>query len=303
MKFIQALLLIVVVQISAVVYAQPLVDGDWLASRLGDRSLVIVDIRNKIDGGSAAEYAKGHIPGAVHSDYLKAGWRTTDKGVVGMLPPVVKLEALIGGLGIGNDSHVVIVPGGVSAVDYGSATRVYWTLKYLGHDRVSILNGGHALWRKQQRLVESGAVAPRSVLFKAQPRAELLATRDDVSKALAEGSALIDNRPTMQFLGRSKHGKAKRAGAIPTAHNIPQGQFFDAGTGKFSSLEALRKLWRDDDLAGDGAITYCNTGHWASLGWFTSSELLERKNTRMYDGSMVEWSADESLPMINTKKQ
>ncbi|MFT5444927.1 MAG: thiosulfate/3-mercaptopyruvate sulfurtransferase [Gammaproteobacteria bacterium] len=302
MKLIQALVLLAVVQISAIVHAQPLVDGDWLASRLGDQSLVVLDIRNKIDGGSAAEYTKGHIPGAVHSDYLKAGWRTTDKGVVGMLPPVVKLEALIGGLGIGNDSHVVIVPGGVSAADYGSATRVYWTLKYLGHDRVSILNGGHALWREQQRSVESGAVAPRSALFKAQPRPELLATRDDVSKAVAEGGALIDNRPTTQFLGRAKHGKAKRAGAIPTAHNIPQGQFFDANSGQFSSVESLRKLWRDDDLDGDGAITYCNTGHWASLGWFTSSELLGRKNTRMYDGSMVEWSADESLPMINTAK-
>jgi thiosulfate/3-mercaptopyruvate sulfurtransferase len=302
MKVIQTLLLLAVVQLSAVANAQPLVDGDWLASRLGDQSLVVLDIRNKIDGGSPAEYAKGHIPGAVHSDYLKAGWRTTDKGVVGMLPPVVKLEALIGGLGIGNDSHVVIVPGGVSAVDYGSATRVYWTFKYLGHDRVSILDGGHALWRKQRRAIESGAVAPRLAQFVAHPRPELLATRDDVSKAVAEGGALIDNRPTTQFLGRAKHGKAKRAGAIPTAHNIPQGQFFDANSGKFTSVESLRKLWRDDDLDGDGAITYCNTGHWASLGWFASSELLGRKNTRMYDGSMVEWSADESLPMINTAK-
>jgi thiosulfate/3-mercaptopyruvate sulfurtransferase len=268
MKFIFTTVLLAVVQLSVVAQAQPLVDGDWLAARSDDPSLVVLDIRNKIDGGSAAEYAKGHIPGAVHSDYLKAGWRTTDKGIVGMLPPVDKLEALIGELGISNDSHVVIVPAGVSAVDYGSATRVYWTFKYLGHDRVSILDGGHSLWRKQQRPIEAGVVTP----------------------------------PTPQFLGRAKHGKAKRAGAIPTAHNIPQEHFFDADSGKFSSVESLRKFWRDDDLAGDDAITYCNTGHWASLGWFTSSELLGRKNTRMYDGSMVEWSADESLPMINTAK-
>jgi thiosulfate/3-mercaptopyruvate sulfurtransferase len=302
MKFILTVALLAVVQLSAVAQAEPLVDGDWLAARSDDPSLVVLDIRNRIDGGSAAEYAKGHIPRAVHSDYLKAGWRTTANGVVGMLPPVAQLETLIGNLGISNDSHVVIVPAGVSAVDYGSATRVYWTFKYLGHDRVSILNGGHSLWRKQQRPIEVGVVTPKPAQFKANPRPQLLATRDDVSKVVAEGGVLIDNRPTTQFLGRAKHGKAKRAGAIPTAHNIPQGQFFDADSGKFSSVESLRKLWSDDDLAGDDAITYCNTGHWASLGWFTSSELLGRKKTRMYDGSMVEWSADESLPMINTAK-
>ncbi|MBT3361107.1 MAG: sulfurtransferase, partial [Rhodospirillales bacterium] len=123
-----------------------LVGADWLAAHLDAPGLVVLDIRNRIDGGSREIFAKGHIPGAVYSDYLGDGWRVARDGVPGMLPPVTDLEKLIGGLGIGNDTHVVIVPGGVSAVDYGSATRVFWTFKVLGHDKVSILDGGYKGW-------------------------------------------------------------------------------------------------------------------------------------------------------------
>ena len=67
-------------------------------------------------------------------------------GIKGQLPPVKEIELLIGGLGINNKKHVIVVYGGVNSTDFGSAARVYWTFKTLGHDEVSILNGGYKAW-------------------------------------------------------------------------------------------------------------------------------------------------------------
>eukprot|EP01155_Anaeramoeba_flamelloides_P031648 Anaeramoba_flamelloidesa89910_34.p1 GENE.a89910_34~~a89910_34.p1 ORF type:complete len:311 (-),score=43.86 a89910_34:472-1404(-) len=281
---------------------EPLVSPEWLAGHLNDGSVKVLDIRNRIDGGSAAVFAEGHIPGAVYSNYLSDGWRVARDGVPGMLPPVADLERLIGGLGIGNGDHVVVVPAGVSALDYGSATRVYWTFKVLGHDAVSILDGGYAGWTADAaREVETGSSDPAAVAFKADFQPQLLAGRSDVQDALANGTTLIDNRPRAQFLGAAKHGKAARYGTIPGAVNLPQERFFNAASGRFAGRDQLETLWHEGliDEQKD-QITFCNTGHWASLGWFASYALLGNHKARLYDGSMTEWSSDPALPMLNT---
>src|SRR5689334_17075159 len=126
--------------------AGPLVSVEWLAAHRGNPDMVVLDIRSAIDGGGTEAYAKAHIPGAVHSDYDKAGWRVTRDGVPFRLPSVAELEKLIGELGIDEDNHVVIVPAGVHASDFAAAARVYWTLKVAGLAQVSILDGGFAAW-------------------------------------------------------------------------------------------------------------------------------------------------------------
>jgi len=91
--------------------AEPLVDVDWVTANLDNSDIVLLDVRGGIAGKSKTDYLRAHIPGAVYTDYLKDGWRAKDTaGTPGMLAPTDKLEALIGGLGIGNESHVVIVP-------------------------------------------------------------------------------------------------------------------------------------------------------------------------------------------------
>jgi len=285
------------------VTAQPLVDGAWLEQRLDAPGIVVLDIRNRIDKGSRAVYARGHIPGAVHSDYIKAGWRTKVNEVPAMLPPTDHMERLIGSLGIGNDSHVVVVPAGVSAADYGSATRVYWTFKVLGHDRVSVLDGGYAAWVAEGRPVETGVVEPKPATFVATLRPQLFASHADVGAALSDGTTrLVDNRAQAQFVGKAKHKKAARAGAIPTAVSVPNDVFFDRKTGRLASRERLAARWREAGLDERELITYCNTGHFASLGWFVASELLGNEQASLYDGSMVEWSANADLPMMYTKQ-
>ena len=279
---------------------EPLVDTAWLAERLDDPNVIVLDIRNRIDGGSAETFALGHIPGAVHSDYASDGWRAERNGVVGMLPPIEDLERLIGGLGIDNDDHVVVVPAGTSSSDFGSATRVYWTFQVLGHDAVSILDGGFAAWKAAGLDVAQGSDAPAPARFVADFQPHLLATPDDVRAAMASGDAvLIDARPAEQFAGDAAHPRAARPGTLPDAVNLPQASLV-APAGD----QAIRGSALDDLLARAGItpattqIAFCNTGHWASIAWFASSELAGHPDVRLFDASMVGWTADADNPVV-----
>lgn len=276
----------------------PLVDVAWVKAHIGHSGAVFLDIRNKLDGGSGAMYRQGHIPGAIYSDYLSAGWRTTVDGVPGQLPPIDSLEKLIGNLGIGNDSHVAIIAAGVSALDMGSATRVYWTFKVLGHDKVSILDGGYRAYTADAgNLVETGWIQPSPREFSAAFRPEMVADYRDVQAAIGSQTALMDMRPPAQYRGEKAHPAAKRPGTIPGAVNLPESQVTVDG-GRFVSAGGLRDLLESAGVeTGGEAIAFCNTGHWASLGWFAESEILGNKKVRLYDGSMVDWSAREELPV------
>jgi thiosulfate/3-mercaptopyruvate sulfurtransferase len=278
--------------------ATPLVDSAWLRANGAKPEVVILDVRNKLGGGSRAVFRQGHIPGSVYSNYLSGGWRVRVDGVPGQLPPVADLERLIGGLGIDNDSHVVIVAGGTSALDMGSATRIYWTFKVMGHDQVSILDGGYRAYVEDAaNPVETGAVSPSPKRFTADLRPEMVADADAVLAARKAGVAMIDMRPANQYRGEKKHPLAKRAGTIPQAVNVPESKI-TGSDGRFVSPERVAELLAQVGVtAQDYAIAFCNTGHWASLGWFARSEILGQKNVKLYDGSMVDWSARAELPV------
>ena len=179
---------------------QPLVSAEWLNSHLKDPKLVVLDIRSAIDGGGAKAYEAAHIPGSVHSDYDKAGWRVTRNNVPFMLPTVPELEKLIGDIGIDEDSRVVVVPAGVSYTDFGSAARTYWTLKIVGVNNVSILDGGVAAWQRAGLPVENGLKRPSPKIFSATLDKSLLAEASEVETIEKNGSAtLIDARPASFF--------------------------------------------------------------------------------------------------------
>jgi len=282
---------------------EPLVDSAWLSSNLDNENLVVLDVRNRIDGGSAETFAEGHIPGAVYSNYASGGWRVERDGIVGMLPPVEDLETLIGGLGIDNDDHVVVVPAGVSSTDFGSATRIYWTFKVLGHASVSILDGGYASWtRDGSNPVESGPSAPVPASFTADFQDHLLATQDDVVSALASGDALlIDARPEAQFTGAEKAGPVARAGTLRGAVNLQQQLLVDADQQTAIEAGSLKSLMTELEIPADGdQVTFCNTGHWASIAWFAASEIGGNKSVSLYDGSMTEWTATPENEVIKT---
>jgi len=279
--------------------APPLVDVGWVKANSCKAGVVVLDVRNKLDGHSSVDYLRGHIPCAVYSDYLKAGWRSKVNNVVGQLSPVPKLEKLIGDLGIGNDTHVVIYSAGKNALDMGTDTRIFWTFKVLGHDNVSILNGGYAAYTSDKKNpVQKGMNKPKPVKFSAHLRKDMLVTKQDVLQAMKHKELLVDNRPHDQFIGVNRHPKAARNGTIPGAVNLPESWLTENNGGKFRSVAEIRKLYAAAGVSTSAKqINFCNTGHWASLGWFVTSQMLGDKNAKVYDGSMVEWSADKSLPM------
>jgi thiosulfate/3-mercaptopyruvate sulfurtransferase len=280
--------------------AQPLVNPAWLNRHLRDANLVVLDIRSAIDGSKPETFAQGHIPGAVHSDYDKAGWRVTRNNVPFMVPTTPELEKLIGDLGIDETSHVVVVPAGVNVLDFGSAARTYWTLKYAGVGNVSILDGGLAAWKAAGYALDTGAHAPSPAIFTATIDKSILALAPDVETIEQSGGAtLVDARPALFFLGKEKAPAAAAYGHIPGAHNIDSAQFYDSTTNRLKPRAELAAI--AGELPAGATVSYCNTGHWASTDWFVLHELLDHKNARLYAGSMVEWTSNASRPIESAR--
>ena len=282
--------------------AEPLVSVEWLKNNLSNEKLIVLDIRNKIDGGSKETFEVSHIPTAVYSNYLEDGWRTKVDGIVGKLPPVKDLEILIGNLGIGNDNHVVVVPGGINSSDFGSAARVYWTFKVLGHEEVSILDGGYTAWvKKFPDQIELGIQDPNKVAFKSNFQSRYLATTEEVFQNLDNISvAFVDARSEEQHFGKKKHGKALAAGTIPGSLLLKQSDLIVDNTSYVKDLDSIVQLAQNVGIGPDkDNIVFCNTGHWASTTWFVLSEVLGLPDVKNYDGSMVEWTADPSRPLAN----
>jgi thiosulfate/3-mercaptopyruvate sulfurtransferase len=277
--------------------AEPLVSPQWLKEHRAEPDVVVLDIRSALDGGGAEAYAKGHIPGAVHSDYDKGGWRVTRDGVPFMLPDVARLEALIGNLGIDEDSHVVVVPAGVHVLDFGAAARVYWTLRAAGHPRVSILDGGFAAWKADpSNPIETGVNRPTPEIFTVSLQHGLIAPTEEVERLSRTGGAtLLDARPAPFFAGKVKAPAAKTYGHIPGAVNLDNAVFYDPASNRLRPAVELATIAAS--LPDGPVVSYCNTGHWAATNWFVLSEVLGRKDVRLYYGSMVEWTADARRPV------
>lgn len=282
--------------------AQPLVDADWVHAHKDDPNVVVLDVRNGITKADRKTFEQGHIPGAVYSNYLKDGWRVKRNGVPGQLPEVDALEDLIGGLGIDNDDHVVVVAAGESALDMGSATRVYWTFKVLGHDAVSVLNGGHKAYAAEYPLAQ-GWSEPQRTAFAGELQPQLIASREEVAAKLqnADGTSFLDNRPEPQYRGESKHPAAAKPGTIPGAGNVPESSLTTEG-GYFVDADQVAGLLDQAGLQRDGEqVAFCNTGHWASLGWFAVHEILGNKKAKLYDGSMTDWTIHDGEVQVQAQ--
>ncbi len=276
---------------------KPLVDAAWLTENLGNESLVVLDIRDAVEG--ADPYAAGHVPGAIAAPYSVVPWRAKINDIPGMLPPPEQIEATIAALGVDDDSQVVIVPAGTSASEFGSATRVYWTFKVLGHDAVTILDGGWAAWTKANGAVSTDVATLEPGDFKAEFRPELLADVKEVEAAIADDVNLIDARSVAQFIGQEKTNTVQALGHIPTAVNINFDKFYDVENASFAKPETIATLLNQSGGASDdGLIAFCNTGHLASIAWFGLSEVQGVGNVRLYDGSMSQWTADPARPVV-----
>ncbi len=281
--------------------APPLVSTGWLKQHLNDPDVLVLDIRSAIDGGGVEAYLKGHVPGAVHSDYDKAGWRVTRGGVPFMLPTVAELEKLIGETGIDEDTHVVVVPAGVHYTDFGSAARTYWTLKVAGVPNVSILDGGFAAWAAGNNELQSGSSKPSPKIFTATLDKSLFVDAREVEAIERDGGAtLVDARPASFFAGKEKAPAAQAYGHIPGAVSLDSATFYDANANRLKPQAELAALATSAVPVGP-TVAYCNTGHWAATDWFVLSEILGRQDVKLYYGSMVDWTSDASRPLASAR--
>jgi thiosulfate/3-mercaptopyruvate sulfurtransferase len=304
----------------------PLVETDWLANNLSN--VVILDVRadqesfiKKQRGGIAgiqacggggsgggASNVSGHIPGAafVPWEQMRADRQEGDTKILGELPKASVFQRWMTRSGVGQDSAVVIAGLGERPSDVVQATRVYWTLRYFGHDNVAVLNGGTAKWAAEDREMEFGRSRAKKGNFKAGPgRPELLASTADVQEAAAGAVQLVDVRAQDVYLGLTYHREFVQPhakGHIPGAKSFPFTLLIDTmgPSATFYTAEQLREL---SGIFGvdpsKPTIVYCETGGQASVTWFAFHELLGNKNVRIYDGSMNEWSSDKSRPVVS----
>lgn len=266
----------------------PLVGADWLLAQ-GDRDeLVILDIQER------GEFAQHHIAGAVNFPFSQ--WRTGAKSQPPVaIPPLAKLAGRLGRLGIGRGTPVIIVSMGAGASDMAGAARVYWTLAVLGHEQMAILDGGLLSYVNEFRgtYVSGKAMSRRPVTYTPRPNPSLLATADQIRKR--PQLPLLDARSVKEYLGLSG-GARGRSGTIPGARNLPFDWLVN-DKGKIRKRPAVDKLFAFVGLPRGGAVHFCQTGHRSAMTWFADYALLGNHDARLYDGSMLEWAADPSLPL------
>ena len=150
--------------------AKPLVESEWLAERLSEPDLLVLDIRSVVDGGGRQAYEAGHIPGAIHTDYVNDGWRVTKGMASGLLPDPAALADLLSRIGLTPRQHVIIVSAGTTAGDFSAAARVYWTLKIAGHAKTSILWRGAAMPRGLSKQGRRPSIRRRRPIRSSLPR-------------------------------------------------------------------------------------------------------------------------------------
>lgn len=276
-----------------------LVEPEWLAARLDEPFLRVVDIRGTIRPPEAPKphyaaaheaYARAHLPGAVFVDWL-CDIVDPDAAVPLAVAPPERIAALMGRLGIG-DAHTVVVYD-----DHGSlAARLWWVLRYYGHPDVRLLNGGWSRWVAEGRPVT--AAVPRHPPATFTPRAQpgWRAAADEVRRRLgAPGLVLVDCRSPAEFRGEVTRGQ--RPGRIPGAVNVPAARLLEGPYRTWRSEAELARLFEAAGVTHDAqVITYCNAGVAAAAGLF-ALRLLGHPAARNFAGSWYEWERDPENPV------
>ncbi len=273
-----------------------LVSPEELAAHLDDPTWVVFDTRHELTDPARgpAAYAAGHIPGAyfLHVDHDLAGHHTGSNGRH-PLPEPSDLAAKLNERGVAPDTQVVIYD------DMGGnyAVRLWWMLRWLGHDRVALLDGGWPRWQGEQRPVSTALPAPRAGSF--EPKRKLGATVDAsfLERFSTDPSIrLIDARAAERFRGEQESIDPV-AGHIPGAVNRFWKSNLEAD-GRFKSAEKLRAEFEMVLGAVPAAqvVHSCGSGVTACHNLF-AMELAGLDGARLYPGSWSEWCADASRPV------
>ena len=258
------------------------VSADWVASRLGAPDFLLVDPRGPM------RYMQGHLRGAVNLPAVRLFGRD------GKLLSVYELSEFFGSVGVGNETAVTLYDGG----DGRNAAMAAWTLEYLGHTDVKIMDMFFEEWAAQGREKLYRPVRPTANRLEPDLQPEIRATLDDVSQALnadvaGPGVALLDLRSQAEFEGMPDLDE--RPGHIPGAVNLVWQDLVEGNESYLKSESALRELLASRGMRTDvPVIAYCRSGIRASVGYMALKQL--GYEVRLYDASFLEWM-NEGMPV------
>jgi thiosulfate/3-mercaptopyruvate sulfurtransferase len=276
--------------------AGPLVSGEWLHGHLDHPRVRILDVRGRHPSSSLAhakraEYAEGHLPGAVFVDWEHDFVDSSDP-VPYQVASMEAFAARAGELGIREGDLIVTYD------DYYGifAARVAWSFRFYGAE-ARVLDGGWRTWVDEDRPTTASVTEPDRASFTARVRPKLRRTLQDLEVARANGATVVDARPRHLFLGEQG---VKGTGHIPGSLCLPYQELVDGATGLFASPAAITRL-----LIGAGLdvarpprdlITTCGTGVSATVA-LVALELAGVHGAGVYDGAFSEWSADPGRPV------
>jgi thiosulfate/3-mercaptopyruvate sulfurtransferase len=278
---------------------QYLVEAAWLEAHLNDPNLRILDCTvlfatdaNGVRVASGRDaWTQGHIPGSGFADLMQ-DLSDRNSPVPFMMPPATQFAEAMSRYGIGDGTHVVLY----DACSDMWAARVWWMLRVCGFDQAAVLNGGWHKWTMEGRPVSTDPSPYPPAHFIARLRPELMADKREVLATIGDSHTCLLNALTVEDHAGTvvRYG---RAGHIPSSVNVPTVALIDPVTHAYLPAAQLRAQFEAvGALSRERVITYCGGGIAASSDAFVLT-LLRVPNVAVYDGSLLEWSADPTLPM------
>jgi len=273
-----------------------LIEATDLAQALTESDLRVVDTRFRLADPGAGEqaYRQGHIPGAVylHLERDLSGPVTATSGRHPLPDPRI-LAARLGRAGIASDDQVVVYDDAAGAI----AARLWWLLRWLGHTRVAVLNGGLAAWSAAGFDLDQGAVKPRAgSFFPAAGSVRAVAIEELLGRRGKAPRLLVDARERPRFLGQMEPIDPV-AGRIPGSVNFPFAENLD-DSGRMLDAPELQRRWRR--VLGDTQINavacLCGSGVTACLD-LLALEVAGMPGAGLYAGSWSEWIRDPERPI------
>ena len=274
----------------------PLASTAWLAERLGDPHIRIVDgswwMPAEARSGHA-EFLAAHIPGAVFFDIDEIADHATD--LPHMLPNPEAFAQAAGRLGLGRDTTIVAYDSfGVRA-----AARVWWTLRVMGFEKVFVLDGGLRAWQAEGRPVERGEAVEQPTTVNHAFEPALLRNVDQVRALIGSKEAqIVDARGGPRFRGEVPEPRAGlRSGHMPGAHNVPFDSLLEPD-GRMKPASELEPIFRRAGVDLDQPlVTTCGSGITASVLALALAR-LGRDRAAVYDGSWTEWGGLTDTPVV-----